>query len=81
MVAGSVVMLQDKTVDFTLRTASLENNVQVKKAIFRIYSPNGTFLSEKEVAVGDEENKFVYTANLNEVFTQTPRQTKKRIPI
>ncbi|NLB52947.1 MAG: hypothetical protein GX808_08420, partial [Syntrophomonadaceae bacterium] len=69
VVAGSVVMLQDKTVDFTLRTASLENNVQVKKAIFRIYSPNGTFLSEKEVAVGDEENKFVYTANLNEVFT------------
>ncbi|HPF19509.1 MAG TPA: S-layer homology domain-containing protein [Bacillota bacterium] len=74
VVSESVVMLQDREVHFTLTTESLEPNVEVAKAIFRIYSSGGTFLSETEVdATGAD--KFVYTANLNEAFVPNARMT------
>lgn len=63
IVSGSVVYIKDKNVDFVLETASLENGVVVDKADFKIYSKDGTLISEKIVPVSG--NKAVYSANLN----------------
>ncbi|MHB1419117.1 MAG: Calx-beta domain-containing protein, partial [Bacillota bacterium] len=73
VVSGSVVMVQDKDVSFTLITGSNENNVQVANAVFRVYSSNGTLASTTTVPVN--VNKAVFTANLNEKFTPNARLT------
>lgn len=88
VVDGSVVMLQDKTVDFNLLTASLENNVKVKNAIFRIFTPDGTLVPNPltadapnvndkgifKVAV-DDQGKAVFTENLNKYFVPNAKLT------
>jgi len=73
VVSDSIVMLKDKTVDFTLKTASLEPNVRVDKAIFRIYSSEGTLVSQKTETV--TMNQSVFSANLNSAFIPNARLT------
>ena len=72
-VSGSVVMIKDKDVDFILTTASLENNVKVEKAIFRIYTSNGTLESTTEVPV--EGNIATLSVNLKSAFSAGTKMT------
>lgn len=72
-VSGSVVMIKDKEVDFILTTASLENNVKVEKAIFRIYTSNGTLESTTEVPV--DGNIATLSVNLKSAFSAGAKMT------
>jgi glucan-binding YG repeat protein len=71
-VAGSVVMLKKKKVTFELLTASLENNIRVAGADFRVYSYNGTLKSSQIVAA--DLNRIKFTVNdLSKTFSQNDR--------
>ncbi|MGF7143582.1 hypothetical protein HNQ56_002009 [Anaerotaenia torta] len=72
-VAGSVIMVKKgKKVTFELLTASLENNLRVAGADFRVYSLNGTLKSSQVVAA--DLNRIKYTVgDLQETFSQNDR--------
>ncbi len=76
-VSGSVVMVKDKKVDFILTTASLENNVKVENAIFRIYSSNGTLESTTIEPVAS--NKATFSVNLNSAFSPGAKMTAQLV--
>ena len=73
IVSGSAVMIKDKMVDFNLITASLENNVKVENAIFRIYSSKGTLESTKTEPV--TASKATLSVNLNSAFFPGAKMT------
>lgn len=71
-VKGSVVMIKkNKKVKFVLLTASLENNIRVAGADFRVYSQNGTLKSSH--VVRSDMNRFEFTADLFDTFAQNDR--------
>ncbi len=72
-VAGSVIMIKEgKKVTFELLTASLENNIRVAGADFRVYSYNGTLKSSQVVAADLNRIKFTVD-DLHETFAQNDR--------